>query len=61
MIVKDELLNIINALNENFNNQFIKQNESFLNLQKQEKEEKENIINNLKNELKKKDKINLKK
>ena len=55
MIVKDELLNTINALNENFNNQFIKQNESFLNLQKQMKEENENIINNLKNELKKKD------
>ena len=55
MNVKNELLNTINALNENFNNQLIKQNETFLNFQNLMKEENENIINNLKNELKKKD------
>ena len=53
-LIKEELLNTINALNENFNNQLLKQNESILKIQK-EKEVNENKIMEMKNELIKKD------
>ena len=55
-LVKKELLDKINALNENFNNQLFKQNESFLEMKRDMKEENENKIKELRNELNKKDK-----
>ena len=55
MLLKEELLNTINALNENFNNQLLKQNELIMNIQKEMKEENEKKINEMKNSLNKKD------
>ena len=55
ILVKEELLEQINNLNENFNNQLFKQKEFFLKIQKEMKEENENKIKEIKNELNKKD------
>ena len=54
-LLKEELTRTINSLSENFNNQLMKQNESFLKMQKDLKEENEKKIKEIKNELNKKD------
>ena len=48
ILVKEELINSINALNENFNNQLIKMKQEL-------KQENENKINEMKNIINKKD------
>ena len=55
ILLKEELLNTINSLNENFNNQLIKQNELMMKMKQEMKEENEKKINELKNALNKKD------
>ena len=56
ILFKEEILEKINDLNENFNNQLLKQNESFLQMKKEMKEENENKIKEIQKELNKKDK-----
>ena len=55
ILVKGELLKIINELNENFNNQLSSQNKLFMKIQNEMKEENERIINEMKNNINKKD------
>ena len=55
ILIKEELLNTINSLSENFNNQLFKQNESFLKIQKEMKEENENKIKEIQKVLSKKE------
>ena len=54
--MKDELLNIINSLNENFNNQIMKQNEALNSMKEDLLKQSDNKINQMKEELNKKDK-----
>ena len=53
-LTKEEFLKTINSLSENFNNQLLKQSESFKKIQKELKEENENILKEMRNELNKK-------
>ena len=55
ILLKEELLNTINSLSENFNNQLIKQNEIMMKMKQEMKEENERKINEMKNALNKKD------
>ena len=54
LLLKEELLKTIDSLNENFNNQLLKQSESFTKIQKEMKEESDNKIKEMSNELNKK-------
>ena len=54
--MKEELLNIINSLNDNFNNQIMKQNEIFNNMKEDIIKQNEIKMNKMKEELNKKDK-----
>ena len=54
-VMKEELLNIINSLNENFNNQLIKQNEALENMKQDLMKQSDKKINQMKEELNKKD------
>ena len=54
LLLKEELLKTIDSLNENFNNQLLKQSESFSKIQKEMKEESDNKIKEMNNELNKK-------
>ena len=54
-LMKEELLKTINALSENFNNQLLKQNESFIRIENEIRAENENKLKEIKNELNKKD------
>ena len=54
LLLKEELLKTIESLNENFNNQLLKQSESFTKIQKEMKEESDNKLKEMTNELNKK-------
>ena len=54
--MKEELLNIINSLNENLNNQIMKQNEALNSMKADLLKQSDNKINQMKEELNKKDK-----
>ena len=54
LLLKEELLKTIDSLNENFNNQLLKQSESFSRIQKEMKQESDNKIKEMNNELNKK-------
>ena len=54
LLLKEELLKTIDSLNENFNNQLLKQSESFNKIQKEMKEESDNKLKEMSNELNKK-------
>ena len=54
-VMKEDLLNIINSLNENFNNQLIKQNEALENMKQDLMKQSDKKINQMKEELNKKD------
>ena len=55
ILVKEELLNTMNELNENFNNQLMNQNELFMKMHNELKEDNEKKIKEIKNALNKKD------
>ena len=55
ILVKEELLNTMNELNENFNNQLMNQNELFIKMHNELKEDNEKKIKEIKNALNKKD------
>lgn len=54
-LMKEELLNIINTLNENFNNQIMKQSEAFNNMKDDIMKQNDIKINKMKEELNQKD------
>ena len=55
ILVKEELLNTMNEINENFNNQLMNQNELFMKMHNELKEDNEKKIKEIKNALNKKD------
>ena len=54
-LMKDELLNIINSLKDDFNNQIMKQNKAFDNMKEDLIKQSDSKINQMKEELNKKD------
>ena len=54
-LMKDELLNIINSLKDDFNNQIMKQNKAFDNIKEDLIKQSDSKINQMKEELNKKD------